>query len=293
MSNRSTFVNEARKYIGCKESNGTHKKIIDIYNSHKPLARGYKVKYTDEWCATFVSAMSVNCGYTSIIPTECSCQKQIDLFKGLGAWREDENYTPKAGDIIYYDWQDSGSGDNTGWSDHVGIVESVSGGMMTIIEGNYNCQVARRNIKINARYIRGFGVPKYTEEVPEVLPDGKFPDLSNYHGVSIVTGLNSVGYDSSFESRKVLWYALGNTATYIGSASQNLAMIEQLGGTTRTALPSLKGYKGFSIVDGLKAFGYNSTFSYRKELWKLAGKTTTYLGTSQQNTELLNILKNN
>ena len=30
-------------------------KIIDGYNAHKPLARGYLVKYTDAWCATFVS----------------------------------------------------------------------------------------------------------------------------------------------------------------------------------------------------------------------------------------------
>ena len=42
---RSKVVSIAQSYIGCKESDGSHKKIIDLYNSHKPLARGYAVKY--------------------------------------------------------------------------------------------------------------------------------------------------------------------------------------------------------------------------------------------------------
>ena len=69
---RKIVVDKANSYLGCKESNGSHKKIIDLYNSHKPLARGYAVKYTDEWCATFVSAVSIACGMTDIMPTECS-----------------------------------------------------------------------------------------------------------------------------------------------------------------------------------------------------------------------------
>ena len=63
----------ATSWIGRNEKDGTHKYIIDIYNSHKPLARGYKVKYTDSWCATFISALAIKLGYTDIIPTECGC----------------------------------------------------------------------------------------------------------------------------------------------------------------------------------------------------------------------------
>ena len=96
----SNVVKQAQAWIGCKESNGTHKPIIDVYNAHTPLARGYKVKYTDEWCATFVSAVAIKCGYTDIIPTECSCPKMIDLLKNLGSFDENDARTPKAGDII-------------------------------------------------------------------------------------------------------------------------------------------------------------------------------------------------
>ena len=42
---RAKVVSIAEKYLRCKESNGSHRKIIDLYNSHKPLARGYPVKY--------------------------------------------------------------------------------------------------------------------------------------------------------------------------------------------------------------------------------------------------------
>lgn len=38
----------------------------------------------------------------------------IALFQALGSWVENDAYTPEPGDYIFYDWQDSGVGDNTG-----------------------------------------------------------------------------------------------------------------------------------------------------------------------------------
>lgn len=161
----SKVIELAKNWIGKKESDGTHKSIIDIYNAHKPLARSYKVKYTDAWCATFVSAVSIKLGYTDIIPTECGCEEMIKKFKKLGVWIENENRTPKPGEIIFYDWQDDGKGDNVGYSDHVGIVEKVDGKNITIIEGNINDTVGRRVIVVNEKGIRGYAAPKYDAEV--------------------------------------------------------------------------------------------------------------------------------
>ena len=158
---RQKFVSMAASYIGCKEADGTHRQIIDIYNGHKPLARGYAMKYTDAWCATFVSAMAIKCGLTDIIPTECGCGQMIQLFQKLGAWQENDAHAPQPGDVIFYDWDDSGVGDNTGWPDHVGIVESVNGSDIKVIEGNMSDAVGRRTLKVNGRYIRGYGVPKF------------------------------------------------------------------------------------------------------------------------------------
>ena len=161
---RTKVVEQVKAWLGYNEADGSHKKIIDIYNSHKPLARGYAVRYNDEWCATTVSAVAIKLGYTAIIPTECSCTKMIELLKKLGSWVETDSYVPQPGDIIFYDWDDNGRGDNTGSPDHVGIVEKVSGNTITIIEGNYKNAVTRRNISVNGKGIRGYGVPKYDVE---------------------------------------------------------------------------------------------------------------------------------
>ena len=161
---RNKVVSIMQGWIGWSEANGKHKKIIDIYNAHKPLARGYKVSYQDEWCATTVSAAFIKAGLTDIGPTECSCSKLIELHQALGQWQESDSYRPSPGDVILYDWKDSGAGDNKGAPDHVGIVEKVSGSAITVIEGNKGEAVARRTIAVNGRYIRGYCLPDYASK---------------------------------------------------------------------------------------------------------------------------------
>lgn len=160
----SKVVEQAKAWLGLKESDGSFKPIIDTYNAHTPLARGYKVKYTDEWCATFVSAVAIKLGYTDIIPNECSCTKMIELLKNIGAWDERDDRVPNPGDIMFYNWEAPATGDDDTDADHVGIVEKVSGNTITVIEGNYSQSVKRREIAVNHRYIRGYGVPKYDAE---------------------------------------------------------------------------------------------------------------------------------
>ena len=161
---RNLVVETAKAWHGRRESNGTHKVIIDVYNAHSPLARGYRVTYSDWWCATFVSAVACLCKITDIMPTECSCYYMIELFKKLGRWHEGDDYTPQPGDIVMYDWQDDGKGDNTGVPDHVGIVYSVSGNSMQIIEGNLDNAVGYRTLQVNGKYIRGYCLPDYASK---------------------------------------------------------------------------------------------------------------------------------
>lgn len=168
---REKAVAQAVAWVGCKESNGTHKQIIDIYNSVKPIPRGYAVQYDDAWCATFVTAVGIAAGLSNIILRECGCEKMIELYKAAGRWQENDAYVPSAGDVIFYDWQDNGAGDNTGRSDHVGMVHSVTNGTIKVIEGNKNNAVEYRDIAVNGRYIRGYGLPDYasmaTAEAPK------------------------------------------------------------------------------------------------------------------------------
>nr|DAL86409.1 MAG TPA: CHAP domain protein [Bacteriophage sp.] len=203
MATVNELLNQARAWIGKKESNGSHKEIIDIYNGHKPLARGYKVKYTDSWCATFISALAIKCNCTDIIPTEASCGKMIELFKNIGCWQEDGNVTPNPGDIIFYDWDKK-----DGWPEHVGIVESVSGNQITVIEGNKSDAVARRTIAVGNASIRGYGVPKYSGSNSQSTPK---PSEVNYKvRVNTPSGVNC---RNAPNGAKVKAYANGTELT--------------------------------------------------------------------------------
>lgn len=161
---RQQVVDKAVGYVGLKESDGSHKKIIDLYNSIQPLPVGYKMAYTDAWCAAFVSAVAQGCGLTGIIFPECGCDRMIALYKKAGRWEENDSYKPQAGDVIFYDWQDSGNGDNTGSADHVGIVVSAGSGYIKVVEGNISDSVGYRTIAINGKFIRGFGLPDYASK---------------------------------------------------------------------------------------------------------------------------------
>ena len=109
---RQSVVQVMRGWIGRKESDGSHKAIIDIYNNHKPLAQNYKVKYTDSWCMTTASAAYIKAGLANIFPLECSCNRAIAKAKSMGCWIEADSHIPKPADAILYDWQDKGKGDD-------------------------------------------------------------------------------------------------------------------------------------------------------------------------------------
>ena len=160
---RQYLLGIAQQYLGCQEADGSHQKIVDLYNSIDPSPRDYKVSYDDNWCATFASAAALEAGMTTIIPMECSCEQQINLFKVIGRWREDECYLPRTGDYIYYVWDEWRRGDCTAWADHVGIVAETFGPVIKVIEGNKDDSVGYRYLFLNDICIRGFGLPDYAE----------------------------------------------------------------------------------------------------------------------------------
>lgn len=159
---RLQIVESAIEWLGTHEGSAPHAQIIQIYNSHEPLAQEYEVKLEDNWCAAFASMVAINCSLTDIIPTECGCERQIGLWQNLGRWCEDDGYMPLPGDYIYYAWDEGWDfGDCTGWADHVGIVVGTAGPFIKVIEGNKEDSVAYRIIFRGNYQIRGFGLPDY------------------------------------------------------------------------------------------------------------------------------------
>ncbi len=167
---RQSTVEIMRGWLGGKQGGAIHREIVDTYNSYKPHPRGHALTMSDAWCAGTVSAAAIRAGLTDIMPVECSCTRMIELYKSKGRWVEADDYIPAPGDLIFYDWDDTGKGDCTGQPDHVGMVESASGAVMTVIEGNYNSMVQRRPLKVNSRYIRGFGCPDYAKAAGSMPP---------------------------------------------------------------------------------------------------------------------------
>ena len=159
---RQKPVDYLAQYVGIKEGSAEHKAILAVLNN-SGLCTRYKMTVNDPWCATASSAAFIASGLADIFPcVECSCGNMIELAKKAGIWVENDAYVPKTGDAILYDWGDSGKGDCTGWPDHVGLVASVSGNTIRVIEGNMSNTVGYRNLAVNGRYIRGFITPKFS-----------------------------------------------------------------------------------------------------------------------------------
>ena len=70
---RMEMVRTAETWLGTQEGSDLHAQIVEIYNSHKPLAQSYAVTTDDNWCAAFASAIAIRQRHTDIIPTECGC----------------------------------------------------------------------------------------------------------------------------------------------------------------------------------------------------------------------------
>lgn len=132
-----SLTETAIQFIGARQGGAQHRKIVDGYNTIRPLPRGYRVSYKDNWCATFVSDMiRLAGGDTSL--AECSAnrlRKKLEKYQTSDRGQKD--------DIIFYDW----NGDK--WSDHVGIIVSEHNGVYKVIEGNKNKTVGYRYIAVN------------------------------------------------------------------------------------------------------------------------------------------------
>lgn len=173
---RQQMVARAMSWLGTEEGSEGHQKILGEYNSQKSLPRNYKLQSSDDWCAGFVSAIAGECDNiaANMVPSEVSVNKMTQAFIDAGNYKTaDSGYSPKAGDIVFYDWQQGSEGtDPVGSADHVGIVKSNEGGTLTVIEGNTDQdkdgtdEVATREIALGVDdgSIRGYGTPDYAEK---------------------------------------------------------------------------------------------------------------------------------
>lgn len=200
MQLRSKVTEQARSWLDASEANGKWWPIVEVYNDYAQQHGGYIMTKSDPWCAAFVSAVFIAAGVPQIIPIEVSCPRMVTEAERRGLWIEDDNYLPAPGDLILYDWSDSGIGDDRGNPGHVGVVSTVSGSTIIVIEGNSSDAVRRITRERNQRYIRGYIVPDYKsaasdEDEPQPEPSGDKCPPAQYHDYRyyVLTNLLKIG----------------------------------------------------------------------------------------------------
>ena len=104
-----------------------------------------------EWCATYVSWVLNQAGYSE--PKFAACQSQgIPYFSANGRWAGRGYKDIAPGDVIFFDWEGDGS------SDHVGIVIGTDGSRVYTVEGNSGDACKVRDYDINSSVIMGYGL---------------------------------------------------------------------------------------------------------------------------------------
>lgn len=115
-----------------------------------------------EWSSIFISWVANQAGYIDQgrVPKVGNTIDMVNWYKNNQRYKStEEDYTPQAGDLIFFDWK----GTKTG-KDHVGIVEYSDGNIIQTIEGNSGGTVKRNTYDINNQAISGYGLTNATKE---------------------------------------------------------------------------------------------------------------------------------
>jgi len=110
--------------------------------------RKYKIKYTDNWCAMFMSVCAFKAGLVSF-DHEVSVIQMRDIAISKDKFLNDGEFVC-TGDMIVYNW-------NADYvPDHIGLIISISDNHYVVVEGNYSSTVKVRIVKKDSKFIAGF-----------------------------------------------------------------------------------------------------------------------------------------
>lgn len=156
MNQRDRIMKIAASQIGYKETGDDWTKYGAWYGMNG-----------NPWCAMFVSWCANQAQIPQgIIPKLAYVPYIVNFFLQRGRYKARGSYTPRKGDIVFF-----------GDSDHVGLVEGVSGNNVITIEGNTSSGgnvsdgegVYRRVRPLGSgSWVMGFGIPNYQEEDDDV-----------------------------------------------------------------------------------------------------------------------------
>ncbi len=129
----------------------------EIGNHGSKYWKWYGVNYKMQWCCVFLSWIADENGLMDeYIPRFASVKVGSRYFESKNQLKLASKYTPKPGDIVFFDYP------SDYLIDHVGLVEKVENGIVYTIEGNANSDyVKRKKYNIDSPYLYAYGVPDY------------------------------------------------------------------------------------------------------------------------------------
>lgn len=177
------------------------------YNKYAPkwtAAGGWNAQ-NQPWCDIFVDCGFIECfgidlaskltyqpkgGFSAL------CSASANYYKANNAWFS----TPAVGDQIFFNV--------SGGINHTGIVVGVSGGMVTVVEGNSSDAVRKNPYRVGDGYINGYGRPNWSvfEDGGEEEPPA--PDVPAQDTCSVTVTLPVIKYGDASMYVKLMQTAL-------------------------------------------------------------------------------------
>lgn len=171
----------AQTQIGYTESTHNYTVLADgeTQKGYTRYGDWYGDPYGD-WCAMFCSFCMDYAGVKEY-PLESNCDDWIQALRKQDAYRPaDGSYTPKPGDLIFFDWDpfDPEEGQEARGVDHVGFVCEVidatakSPAQLRTIEGNRDNCVSEATYDLEDSQILGYGVMPESERGETIRYEG-------------------------------------------------------------------------------------------------------------------------
>ncbi len=151
MATAQDVLNLARSQLGVAENPLGSNSGTPYHAWYGPESQGW------QWCAIFVDWV-----FHHVDPALVHWLKSAYSgdYLAVGRRHGEEIPAPVPGAIAIMDYGDGGI------TDHIGIVEAVSGGYMTLIEGNHNNRVERVSRAITGSTRFWYVLPKYSNPIP-------------------------------------------------------------------------------------------------------------------------------
>lgn len=221
----------AKTKLYIKEGTKEFCALIDDYNNNCRIPNTYKMRYTDAWCATFVSICLTHCGYGKIY-NSVECNQMYSKMKAYTISKKNA----KVNDIVFYSWKRNNN------LEHVGIIVQRSNNVLTVIEGNKNNSVNERVIGVYDGFISHIvSLPSNndSDNITKIARDvikGKYGN-----GNERKKKLESAGYNYS-EVQARVEQLLGNNKTNLTTVAKDVIKGKYGNGETRKIALKKAGY---------------------------------------------------